>query len=63
MLRYYLLPINHYLLNLVGLTFTYLKFTDFKFVFKFFWPPCNALVPYCYLWSVWLYNITAHYLI
>jgi hypothetical protein len=25
MLRYYLLPINHYLLHLVGLSFTYLQ--------------------------------------
>jgi len=27
MLRYYWLPINHYLLHLVGLTFTYLSKT------------------------------------
>jgi len=26
MLRYYLLPINHYLLHLVGLTFTYILY-------------------------------------
>jgi len=25
-------------------------------------PACNAHAPYCHLWSIWLYNILAHYL-
>jgi hypothetical protein len=25
-------------------------------------PACNAHVPYCHLWPVWLYNIFPHYL-
>ena len=37
MLRYYRLPINHYLLHLVGLTFTYLSKMHGHSNIKFFW--------------------------
>jgi len=26
-------------------------------------PACSAHAPYCYLWCVWLYNISFNYLI
>jgi len=32
-------------------------------VFSFKCPACNAHVPYCHLWSVWLYITFSHYLI
>ena len=27
------------------------------------YPPCNAQVPYCHLWPIWLYSVFPHYLI
>jgi hypothetical protein len=42
MLRYYWLPINHYLLHLVGFSFTYLSrmhgHSDIKSIFCYFSP-------------------------
>jgi hypothetical protein len=32
-------------------------------VFSYRYPACNALAPYCHLWTLWLYNIFPHYLI
>jgi len=58
MLRYYWLPINHYLLHLVGLTFTYfILYIYFKILCHIFAKTCNP-IPAKLAMPWFIYNLT-----